>query len=92
MIYLYLRHAVEDYALWREGFDNHAAARQAGGATGEVYVMRNIEDPAEITVILGWSDLKKARAFIQSVSIKEAMQKAGVVGSPEIRFWESASA
>jgi hypothetical protein len=91
MIYLHLRQTVEDYTRWKEGFDNHVAARQAGGATGEAYVMRNVDDPNEITVVLGWSDLKKARAFTQSVSLKEAMQKAGVIGSPEIRFLKAAN-
>jgi heme-degrading monooxygenase HmoA len=90
MVYLYVRHRIEDYARWREGFDNHAAARQAGGATDEAYVMRNVDDPNEITIILGWRDLQKARAFTQSASLKEAMQNAGVTGQPEIRFLEAA--
>jgi quinol monooxygenase YgiN len=90
MVYLYVRHRVEDYARWREGYDNHAAARQAGGATDEAYVMRNVDDPNEITIILGWSDVEKARSFTQSASLKEAMQKAGVTGQPEIRFLEAA--
>jgi heme-degrading monooxygenase HmoA len=90
MVYLYVRHRVEDYARWREGFDNHAAARQAGGATDEAYVMRNVDDPNEITVILGWSDLERARSFTQSASLKESMQKAGVTGPPEVRFLEAA--
>lgn len=89
MVYIQIRHRVKDYARWREGYDNHAPARQAGGAVGEAQVMRNVEDPNEITVILKWSDLQKARAFIQSVSLKEAMLRAGVQGSPEVRFLEA---
>jgi heme-degrading monooxygenase HmoA len=90
MTYIYVRHNVEDYAKWKEGFDTHAAARQAAGATDEAYVMRNVDDPNEITSILGWSDLEKAKAFTQSASLKEAMQKAGVTGPPEVRFLETA--
>lgn len=90
MIYVHVRHNVEDYAKWKEGFDTHAAARQAAGATDETYVMHNVDDPNEITVVLGWSDLEKARAFTQSASLKEAMQKAGVTGPPEVRFLETA--
>jgi hypothetical protein len=67
-----------------------ASARQAGGVTDEAYVMRNVDDPNDITVVLGWSDLEKARAFSQPASLKEAMQKAGVIGPPEVRFWEAA--
>lgn len=90
MIYIHVRHTVEDYARWKEGFDTHVAARQAAGATGEVYVMRNVDDPNDITVVLGWSDLEKARAFTQSASLKEATQKAGVTAPPEVRFLEAA--
>lgn len=89
MVYIYVRQAVEDYARWREGYDNHASARQAGGATGETYVMRDMDDPNEVTVLLGWRDLQSARAFTQSASLREAMQNAGVVGQPEVRFLES---
>jgi heme-degrading monooxygenase HmoA len=89
MVYIHVQHTVEDYARWREGFDNHAAARQASGATDEAYVLRNVDNPNEITVVLGWSDVEKARAFTQSASLKEAMQKAGVTGPPEIRFLEA---
>ena len=90
MVYIYVRQQVEDYARWREGYDTHAAARQAAGATDEGYVMRNVDDPNEITVLLGWSDLQRARAFTQSASLKDAKKDAGVVGPPEIRFLESA--
>ena len=91
MVYLFVRHNVEDYAAWKEGFDIHVSARQAAGATGDTYVLRNIDDPNDITVFLGWSDLDKARAFIQSASLQDAMREAGVTGSPEIRFLETAS-
>lgn len=90
MVYIHVRHRVEDYARWREAFDNHAAARQAGGATDEAYVMRTINDPNEVTVVLGWSDQEKAQTFAQSASLKEAMEKAGVAGPPEVRFLEVA--
>ncbi len=82
---------VEGFRKWKEGYDNHAAARQAGGATDEAYVLRNTENPNEITVLLGWSDLPKAKAFTQSASLKEAMQKAGVTSPPEVLFLEAAS-
>jgi hypothetical protein len=88
MAFIFIRHRVEDYARWREGYDKHTAARQAGGATGEAYVMRNVDDPNEITVILGWGDLEKARLFTQSASLKEAMRNSGVTGPSEIRFLE----
>jgi len=88
-VYVYLRHRVKDYTAWREGYDIHAPARQAAGATGQDYIMRNADDHSEITIIMEWHDMKQARSFTQSVSLKHAMQHAGVIGSPEIRFLES---
>jgi hypothetical protein len=89
VIYLCLRQTIEDYARWKEGFDNHIVARQASGATDETYILRNVDDPNEITVVLGWRDLAQARAFSQSVSLQIALQKAGVSTPPEIRFLET---
>jgi hypothetical protein len=86
MIYLYVRQTVANYARWKEGFDIHLSARQAGGATDEALVLRNVDDPHEIIVVLGWHDLKQARTFSQSVSLQAAMQQMGVVGVLEVRF------
>ena len=88
MIYILLRHSVEDYGRWKECFDLHLAARQAGGATHEAYVMRNVEHPQEIIVILGWHDLARGRAFADSVSLQMAMNEMGVAGVPEVCMLE----
>jgi quinol monooxygenase YgiN len=90
MVYVHVRHHVEDYSRWREGFDNHASVRRASGATEETYVMRSVDDPNALTVIMGWTDLEKAKAFTQSANLKAAMEKAGVTGPPEVRFLEAA--
>jgi len=74
--------------IWKEAFDNHLSARQASGATREAWVLRNVDDPHDITVILGWHDVARARTFIQSVSLQMALQKMGVIGAPEVQFLE----
>lgn len=51
--------------------------------------MRNVDDPHEIIVLLGWRNLAQARTFTQLVSLQMALQKMGVIGSPEVRFLES---
>ena len=90
MVYLYIRQRVENYARWKEGFDIHLSARQVGGATDEALVLRDVDDPHEIIVVLGWCDLMQARTFMQSVSWQMAMQQMGVVSSSEVRFLEAA--
>ena len=89
MIYLTIRQRVGEYARWKEAFDNHLAARQAGGATHEALVLRNVDDPHEIIVVLGWHDLAQARMFMQSVSWQMALRTMGVIGSPEVLFGEA---
>ncbi len=42
MTYIYVHHTVEDYAAWRKGFDEHASARQAAGATEEANIMQKM--------------------------------------------------
>ena len=88
MIYVTMQNALGDYRRWKESFDVHAAARQAGGATGEVHVMRNLDAPDEVTVVLGWHNLQQAKAFTQSVSLQEALKQAGVIGLLKVRFYE----
>jgi hypothetical protein len=89
MVYIHIRQRVADYARWKEGFDNHLAARQAGGATDEALILRNVDDPNDVIVLLSWRNLAQARTFMQSVSLQAALQQMGVVGMPEGRFWEA---
>ncbi len=90
MIYLLMRHRVADYARWKEAFDSHLAERQAGGAAAEVYVLRNLDEPTEVIVLLSWRDLAQARLFIQSVSWEMMKHKMGDAGDLEVRFLERA--
>lgn len=90
MIYLYVRQTVTDYARWKEGFDVHFSTRQAGGATREAWVLRNLQDPFEIIMVLGWNDLAQAKLFTESVSWQVALKKMGVVGVPDVMFLETA--
>jgi len=46
--------------------------------------MRNDDNSTEIVVVLGWSDREKARQYAASPKLKEAMQKASVIGPPEV--------
>ena len=88
MVFLCIRQTAVNFAQWKEAFDSHIAARQAGGATAEALIWRNVDDPQEIIVLLGWRDLRQARMFRQSVSWQMAMKKMGVVGLPEVCFLE----
>ena len=92
MPYLLVRHKVEDYARWRPIYDEHAATRKAGGASGTAAgrVFRNAADPNELVILLEWDDLEKARQFAQSEDLRQTMQRAGVVDQPDVYFLNEA--
>ena len=90
MIYLNVRHTVADYAKWRVGFDGDESARRDAGATGVQQIYRDAENPNAITVMMEWDSAEKARRFAQDPALKEAMEKAGVISAPEVRFLDRA--
>jgi hypothetical protein len=82
---LTIHHKVKDYATWRMGYDGHEKSRISAGITnGRVF--RNAEDPNDVVILLDVADVAKARAWLGSDDVKATMQKAGVVGSPNVRF------
>ena len=85
MAHLLVIHTVEDFDRWKAGFDAHAGTRRASGG-GDYQVLRNTQNPNEVVVLFNWESVAKAQAFAASDDLREAMQKAGVVGRPNIYF------
>jgi quinol monooxygenase YgiN len=90
MAHLLVRHTVEDYARWRPYFDQHEAARRTAGSQG-AQVFQSAANPNEITILMEWDSLENAQAFAQSPDLREIMQKAGVMGMPDVQFLSAAS-
>jgi hypothetical protein len=89
MVHMIIRHRVADYSRWKEAFDAHLNTRKAAGET-DYRVLQSVDDPREVTIFLDWDSLERARRFAGSEDLKQAMQKAGVVGDPDVRFLEDA--
>ena len=89
MVHMIIRHKVADYSRWKEAFDAHLNTRKAAGETN-YRVLQSVDDPREVTIFLDWDSLDRARRFAGSEDLKQAMQKAGVVGDPDVRFLEDA--
>ena len=85
MIYVMVRHQVADFGKWKSAYDAHAPARAKAGLK-ELHVLRNIDNPDEIVLLFSADDLGKAKAFVASQDLREAMEKAGVTGKPDICF------
>ncbi len=85
MIHLIVRHKVADFGRWKEIFDANLNTRKANGEIAyQLFV--SVEDPLDVTLVMDWDGLERARSFSQSDDLKQTMQKAGVVGEPEVYF------
>lgn len=89
MIHVLVRHKVADYSRWKEAFDAHLTTRKRAGETG-FRLFHNVEDPRDIFILLDWQTIEEARKFMNSDELRNAMQKAGVVGTPEVQYVEDA--
>jgi heme-degrading monooxygenase HmoA len=87
MVYLLIRHKVEDYETWKSMYDEHAATRKAAGSQG-ARLLRNTADGNEVVAIITWLNLEQAEAFSNSPDLHTVMQKAGVIGTPELIYLE----
>ena len=84
-----VQHHVKDFAAWKKVFDSALEMRKSSGElSAEVY--RDASDPNKVTTINKWNTLANAQKFAHSPDLKTAMEKAGVVGAPEISFLNEA--
>ena len=90
MAHLLVIENVEDFARWKQAFDDHVAAREASGCKGR-FIFQNATDPNNVFILLEWDDVVQVRAFAELDSLRQAMQRGGVVGAPEVFFLEEAA-
>jgi hypothetical protein len=83
MIHAMVRQNVKDYDTWKKVFDEDGSNRKMAGSKGG-HVFRSLEDPKNVFVLLEFEEMDKAKKFMGSEGLKEAMKKAGVVGIPDI--------
>jgi heme-degrading monooxygenase HmoA len=80
-----VQHRVRDFDTWKPVFDEHGAVRRRHGATGhEIY--RGIDDPNEITIVNRFPSKAQAQAFVADPSLKEAMERGGVISEPLVTW------
>ena len=80
-----VRHAVKDFAKWKTSYDAHDSLRLVFGVHSYV-IGRGEQDSNMVFVATKVDDMAKAKAFAKDPSLKQAMQKGGVVGTPVIQF------
>jgi hypothetical protein len=77
-------HEVKDYAAWRKGYDaDESNRKQAGFKVSGVYA--DVKNPNLVSIIGEFPNAAAAEAFVKNPKLKEVMDKAGVIGKPEVR-------
>ena len=85
MQHVLVRLKVEDYAKWRPVFDEVAGLRKTFGSKGGRLFQKS-DNPNEVAILFEWESLEKARQYFQSGELRQAMQRAGVSGPPDVQF------
>lgn len=85
MVYLLVRHKVEDYFKWKPGFDDHGSVRKESGSKGGM-LFSALEDSDDLFILLEMDSIENARKFIESEDLKKKMADLGVIGKPDIFF------
>jgi quinol monooxygenase YgiN len=76
---------VKDYTAWKPFYDQHATTRNAAGCKADK-VYRGVSDPNDIVIVFQWDSAENARRFSTSPDLKATMEKAGVIGMPEMHI------
>jgi heme-degrading monooxygenase HmoA len=81
---------VANFERWKEDFVSMSGARSKSGWV-EHRVLRDATDPNIVTVVSRVKDLDSAKRYGQSNELREAMQRSGVLGPPDISFCDDDS-
>lgn len=85
MVRMFVRHRVADYGAWRAAYDSLDPQRQEMGAAGHD-VFQTLGDQNDVTVWHDFASEQAAKSFASSPELRDAMQRAGVQGAPDIWF------
>jgi hypothetical protein len=85
MTTLFIRHQVKDFTAWRQAYRDAAPLQKRAGVQAES-VYQAEDDPNDVTVTHEFTSLAEAKVLVGSAELREAMDKAGVVGTPTIWF------
>jgi quinol monooxygenase YgiN len=85
MTHVLLRLNVEDLAKWKVVFEEAANIRKNYGSMG-VRAFSKAGSPNEVVILGEYADKDLAMQMFQSQELRDAMQRAGVKGPPDITY------
>jgi hypothetical protein len=88
MAYLFVKHDVKDFNIWRTVYDSMADTKRSfGWLSGRV--LCDSENPNQVVVLDEYATLEAAKTWALNPALRVAMGHAGVIGKPEIAFLEN---
>lgn len=85
---LILQHTVRDFDAWKPVFDEHGPVRARYGCTGHT-LYRSADSPNDVTVVLSWGSREQAEEFQRDPTLREAMERGGVISEPRMQWVET---
>lgn len=85
MTTLFVRHQVKDFTVFQQAYRDAGPMQKRAGVLSES-VFQAYDNPNDVTVTHQFTSLAEAKALVESAELKEAMEKAGVIGPPMIWF------
>ena len=85
MATMFVRHKVKDFGAWKAAYDAFDGERKKAGVTSHG-VYQTDGEPNDVTVYHRFKSVGEAKKFAGSASLKAAMEKAGVIGEPDMWF------
>lgn len=85
-----MRHRVHTFITWQRVFLEEAETRRANGMLTE-RLFRSETDASEVWLLLEWDDLFRARLFVKSDHMQEALTRGGVIDQPDYWYLEDAN-
>jgi quinol monooxygenase YgiN len=86
---LIVQHTVLDYDAWKPAFDEHEGMRAKYGCLGHT-IYRDVDEPNNVTIVMDYESRERAEEFLRDPSLREAMQKGGVISEPRATWVEQA--
>ena len=87
MPYVMISHKVANYAKWKRAVRAVAKWRKASGEKC-FYACRNSKSPNNVMVWCEWDTAARMKKFMRSADLRKAMKGAGVIGKPEVSFFD----
>lgn len=88
MSYILIRHKVADYPAWKKAYDAHLPLRQKAGLK-QNQLLHGANGSNEVVILFSTDNLERAKEFAESEELRLTMQKAGVIGRPDVSFLEA---